>query len=319
MVGKSRPVIDSKLLSPTDRQTMHGPPGQSCNHGAENRKRLGWAFVLSFVYMLVEFFGGWWTNSLALLADAGHMLSDVAALALSFFAIWIAGQPSPSHRTFGYYRAEILAALVNGASLIAIALMIFWEAVQRFQTPQEVAGPLMMGIAVGGLVINLVSMSILHGGREESLNLRGAWLHVMMDALGSVGAICAGLAIWLFDWWWVDPLASILIGLLVIYSSWRLLAEAVSVLMESAPANIDVDEVLEAMTEVAGVSEIHDLHIWTITSGLISLSAHAVAEDHRHDAEILSELRELLHERFGIDHITIQIEPEGFEERKSPV
>jgi cobalt-zinc-cadmium efflux system protein len=195
---------------------MHGPPGHhhdhSHDHGSLNRKRLGWAFAMSSIYMVAEFVGGWLTNSLALLADAGHMLSDVGALALSFFAIWIAGRPSPSHRTYGYYRAEILAALVNGASLIAIALMIFWEAVQRFQSPEEVAGPMMMGIAVGGLVINLISMSILHGGRDESLNLRGAWLHVMMDALGSVGAILAGLAIWQFGWQWVDPLASILFG-----------------------------------------------------------------------------------------------------------
>jgi len=302
---------------------MHGPPGHhhdhTHGHGLQNRKRLGWAFAMSFLYMVAEFVGGWLTNSLALLADAGHMLSDVSALALSFFAIWIAARPSPSHRTYGYYRAEILAALVNGASLIAIAMVIFWEAIQRFQSPEEVAGPMMMGIAIGGLVINLISMSILHGGKDESLNLRGAWLHVMMDALGSVGAIIAGLAIWQFDWQWVDPLASILIGSLVIYSSWRLLAEAVSVLMESAPANINVDEVHDAMTEVRGVSEIHDLHIWTITSGLISLSAHAVTEDDRPDVDVLKELREMVHDRFGIDHVTIQIEPHGFEERHIPV
>lgn len=298
---------------------MHSPPGQLCSHGSSHRKRLGWAFAMSFTYMLAEFIGGWLTNSLALLADAGHMLSDVAALALSFFAIWIASRPSPSHRTYGYYRAEILAALVNGASLIAIALMIFWEAVQRFQKPEEVAGEMMMGIAVGGLVINLISMSILHGGRNENLNLKGAWLHVMMDALGSIGAIAAGLAIWIFDWNWVDPLASILIGLLVIYSSWMLLAEAVSVLMESAPSGINVDQVHQSLFEVEGVTEIHDLHIWTITSGLISLSAHAVVNGDRTHADILSELRELVHDRFRIDHITIQIEPEGFEEREIPV
>jgi len=299
---------------------MHGPPGHhhdhNHSHGSQNRQRLGWAFALSFTYMVAEFVGGWLTNSLALLADAGHMLSDVAALALSFFAIWIAAQPSPKHRTYGYYRAEILAALINGASLIAIALMIFWEAIERFQSPEQVAGSLMMGIAVGGLVINLISMSILYGGRDANLNLHGAWLHVMMDALGSIGAILAGLAIWWLDWQWVDPLVSILIGLLVIYSSWRLLAEAVSVLMESAPANLSVDEVQDAMHETNGVTEIHDLHIWTITSGLICLSAHAVVEEEHTDAIILGSLREMLHDRFGIDHITIQIEPEGFEERE---
>ena len=298
---------------------MHGPPGHSHDHGRLHRKRLGWAFGLSFLYMLAEFIGGWFSNSLALLADAGHMLSDVAALALSFFAIWIAGQSAPAHKTYGYHRAEILAALVNGASLIAIALMIFWEAIQRFRQPEPVAGPLMMGIAVGGLVINLLSMSILHGGRHENLNLKGAWLHVLMDALGSLGAILAGVAIWAFGWEWVDPLASILIGSLVIYSSWKLLSDAVSVLMENAPAHLDVAEIESAMREVAGVCEIHDLHVWTITSGLSSLTAHAISDNSRNYSAVLSDLRDLLHERFHIEHITIQIEPEGFPEREIPV
>lgn len=302
---------------------MHGPPGHShhhgSGHGAAHRRRLGWALCLSATYMVAEFVGGWITNSLALLADAGHMLSDVAGLGLSFFAVWIASRPSPSNRTFGYYRAEILAALVNGATLIAIAGSIFWEAVHRFTAPQEVEAPLMMGIAFGGLLINLASLSILHSGRDENLNLKGAWLHVMMDALGSVGALFAGGAIWLFGWTWADPAASIIIGILVIYSSWRLLAEAVSVLMENAPRGIDVDEVFAALRGTPGVVEVHDLHVWTITSGLESLSSHVVSDESRKHSELLADLRGTLHERFGIDHITIQIEPEDFPERDVPV
>jgi cobalt-zinc-cadmium efflux system protein len=269
--------------------------------------------------MLAEFVGGWITNSLALLAVAGHMLSDVAGLGLSFFAVWIAARPSPTNLTYGYYRAEILAALVNGATLIAISGFIFWEAAQRFSAPEEVAAPLMMGIAFGGLIINLASLAILHRGRDENLNLKGAWLHVMMDALGSVGALAAGGCIWLFGWMWADPAASIAIGLLVIYSSIRLLSEAVSVLMENAPRGIDVDEVFAALRDTAGVVEVHDLHVWTITSGLDSLSAHVVSDDERKHSELLADLRGTLHERFGIDHITIQIEPEDFPERDVPV
>ena len=173
----------------------------------------------------------------------------------------------------------------------------------------------MMAVAVGGLGVNLLGLWILHEGRQENLNVRGAWLHVLTDALGSVGAIAAGAMIWAFGWNLADPVASALIGMLVIYSAWRLVLEAVFVLMESAPPGIDVDEVHAAMLEMPGVQEVHDLHVWTITSGMDSLSAHAVAEDGRPPMQLLAELRTMLHDRFGIDHITIQIEPEGFEER----
>lgn len=274
---------------------------------------------LAASYMVAEFVGGLLTNSLALLADAGHMLSDVAALGLSFFAIWIADRPSPAHRTYGYYRAEILAALANGAALVGISLFIFGEAYERLSQPPEVQGTLMMGIAFGGLFVNLAGLWILHGGKEESLNVRGAWLHVLTDTLGSVGAIGAGVLIWAFEWYWSDPVASFLIGLLVIYSSWRLLAESVSVLMENAPRGIDVDEVYVAMRDMPGVLNVHDLHVWTITSGLDALSAHAVIEDGKHPGPLLHAMQTMLHDRFGIDHITIQIEPEDFEERDIPV
>lgn len=284
-----------------------------------NKKRLALTLVLAVGYMIAEFVGGIMTNSLALLADAGHMLSDVAALSLSFFAVWIVDRPTGPHQTFGYYRAEILAALVNGATLIAVSVYIFYEAYHRIWQPPEVHGQVMMWIALGGLAINLCGLVILHGGREESLNVRGAWLHVLSDALGSVGAITAGLLIWAFGWHWSDPIASALIGALIIYSSWRLLLESVSVLMEFAPKGIDVDQVRSTMTEVPGVAGVHDLHVWSITSGLVSLSAHVVMEDEQPHASLLHGIRTMLHDRFGIDHITIQIEPENFEERHIPV
>jgi cobalt-zinc-cadmium efflux system protein len=292
-----------------------------CHHDHQhaNQRRLTVALTLAAGYCVAEAVGGWLTNSLALLADAGHMLSDVAALGLSLFAAWIARRPPTSRRTFGYYRAEILAALVNGATLVGITLMIFVEAYRRLHEPPEVAGAAMMTIAVGGLVVNLLGLAILSGGRQNNLNIRGAWLHTLTDALGSVGAIAAGAIIWVFQWNLADPLASSFIGLLVIYSSWMLLSEALAVLMEHVPRGIDPDHVRDAMIGVPGVAEVHDLHIWTITSGLDSLSAHVVAVDYGDTESLLRDLRETLHNQFGIEHITIQIEPTGFEERTARV
>jgi len=263
--------------------------------------------------MGAEIAGGLITNSLALLADAGHMLSDVAALALSLFAIWVAQRPPTAQRTYGYYRAEILAALANGAALVAISLYVFGEAVQRFGAPPEVRAPLMMGIAAGGLVVNLLSLWILHGGQGRNLNVRGAWLHVLGDALGSVGALAAGALIFGFGWYWADPLASVLIALLILYSAWNLLREAVAVLLEGAPGHIDVDQVRESLVSCEGVMAVHDLHVWTITSDMVSLSCHIVAREGSPRREMLSLLNGLLQERFGIYHTTLQIEPENFD------
>jgi len=289
------------------------------HRGSANKRRLAWALALAASYMLAELVGGWIANSLALLADAGHMFLDVGALALSFFAMWMADRPAPAQRTYGYYRAEILAALVNGATLIAVSIYILIEAVQRLREPPEVQGALMTGIAVGGLLVNLAGLWLLHAGRDESLNVRGAWLHVLMDALGSVGAITAGVLVWAFGWNWSDAAASGLIGLLIVYSSWRLLAESVSVLMESAPPTIDVDQVDKAMRETPGVAGMHDLHVWTITSGLDSLSAHVTVADGEPHPAVLKRLQQMLHDRFGIDHITIQLEPIDFGECEPPV
>ncbi|MBI1310239.1 cation diffusion facilitator family transporter [bacterium] len=295
-----------------DHAHAHGAGGHARGNG--NQQRLLLTLLLASAYLIAEIVGGLLSNSLALLADAGHMFSDVASLGLSAFAVWLARQPSGSQRTYGFHRAEILAALINATTLVAVSLFIFKEAWERFQSPPEVRGGLMMSIAIGGLLVNLAGLFILHGGREENLNVRGAWLHVLSDALGSVAAISSGLAIYFFDWFWADPLISVVIGLLILYSSWHLLAEAVGVLMETAPASVDVAKLKAALTEPEGVIEIHDLHVWTISSGLDSVSCHVVSDGSRPYGELLSQLRELVHERCNIDHVTIQIEPQDFEE-----
>ncbi len=262
--------------------------------------------------MLAEVVGGIAADSLALLADAGHMLSDVAAIALSLAALWISERPASAKQTFGYHRAEILAALANGALLGAISIYIVVEAIARFSTPEHVNGELMLIVAVGGLFVNLAAMAILHGGAKDSLNIRGAWLHVMSDVLGSIGAIVAGGLVWAFGWDWSDAVISIVISLLIVWSGWGLLRESVSILMESAPKDIDVDEVRIAMIDVGGVLSVHDLHVWTIGNGLFALAAHVVSTNAPPHGDLLAEFRTLLHERFGIDHITVQIEPEEF-------
>ena len=289
------------------------------SHAGGNGRRLAFVLALVVLYMVAEIIGGLLTNSLALLADAGHMLSDAGALALALFALWMARRPAPRERTYGNYRTEILAALANGATLIAVAVYIFIEAFRRFGAPPEVQGAAMMGVAVGGLIVNLAGLWILNAGKSESLNVRGAWLHVLTDALGSVGAIAAGALVWAFGWNWADPVASVVIGVLVIYSSWELLKETVNVLMEGAPGHLNVDEVRDAMRGVAGVRAVHDLHVWTITSGMVALSAHVVVEDGSFDQRTLRAVREALREGFGIEHSTVQLEREGFEEPETVI
>lgn len=297
----------------------HGHSHGADGHRKRSKKSLKIVLGLVLTYMLAEVIGGYLSNSLALIADAGHMLSDAGALMLSLFAIWIARRPPTAQPTYGFYRMEILAALINGATLVAISIYIFVEAYQRIGEPPEVQGGLMMGVAIGGLIINLLGLWILNEGKKESLNLHGAWLHVLTDALGSVGAIAAGALILAFGWHWADPVASVLIGILVLYSSWSLLRETVAVLMEGAPGHIDVDETHAAILEVSGVKGVHDLHVWTITSGMVALSAHVESDGSRPHQHLLTDLQKILHDRFGIEHTTIQIETDGFEEQQLPV
>jgi len=284
-------------------------------HGSlHHARRLQWVLALTGGYMVAEVVGAWAANSLALFADAGHMLADTAALSLSLFAFWAARRPARGGSTFGYQRAEILAALLNGTALLVIALFVFLEALQRIRQPPEVQGELMLLVASGGLAMNLLGLRLLADGRHANLNLRGAWLHVLSDALGSIGAMLAAAAVTFFGWLWADPFASIIIAIFIVYSAWSLLRETVAVLMESAPGHIDVDEVRNALAGMAAVLEVHDLHVWTITSGMESLSAHVVSRPGADAHTLLAELRTMLGKRFGIGHVTIQIESASDEE-----
>jgi cobalt-zinc-cadmium efflux system protein len=243
------------------------------------------------------------------------MLSDAAALALALFASWVASRPSGQRWTYGRARAEILAALAQGVALVVVAVMIVSEALERLGSPHAVAGAPMMGIAAGGLVVNLVCLRVLEGGREGNLNVRGAWLHVLSDALGSVGAMLAGGAIWAFGWNWADPAVSLVICALVLFSAWHLLRDAVDVLMEAAPRHLDMDEVRGALVGVAEVRSVHDLHVWTVGNGQVALSCHVVVPNDHGVRTLLSEIYQVLGSRFGIDHATIQVEPEAFAEQ----
>jgi cobalt-zinc-cadmium efflux system protein len=299
--------------------------GHSHGHGhasaaARNRSRLIVTLCLVSVYMVAEVIGAFYTNSLALLADAGHMLSDVGALSLSLFAIWISQKPATPKHTYGYYRTEILAALINGSALVAISIYIFVEAYHRLRAPEPVLGSTVVLIALGGLVINFTSLGILHKGKDESLNVRGAWLHVLSDLLGTFGVLVGGILVWQFGWYWADPAVSFLIGTLVIFASWQLVKESVGVLLEATPAHVDVSALRDAMLQVDGVLGVHDLHVWTITSGMEAMSGHVVVPldwGGRTQGEILADIHKLLHDRFGIHHATIQTEPPDFPEHET--
>ncbi|HEV7589756.1 MAG TPA: cation diffusion facilitator family transporter [Longimicrobium sp.] len=296
----------------------HGHGHDHARAGRDHARRLAFTLVLQAAYLVAEVVGGYLANSLSLLADAGHMLSDVAALALSLFAVWIAQKPATARRTFGYYRTEILAALANAATLIAISIYIFYEAAQRLRSPEPVEGMIVVGVAVGGLLVNGIGAAALHGGREHSLNIRGAWLHLMTDAAGNVGVIAGGILVWAWGLAWADPAMSVLIGLLVIWSSWGLLKDSVAVLLEGAPPHIEVEAVRAALMEVEGVEGVHDLHVWSITSGIEALSCHVVVgsrDERRVSGEILADMHAVLRQRFGLNHLTVQIEPRGFQEQ----
>ena len=270
------------------------------------------ALALTAVLCVAELVGGWFTNSLALMSDAAHMFTDVAALGLSLFALWIGRRSATETKTFGYYRAEILAALVNGVALWFIVVFIVAEAWRRLHDPPPVAGGGMLVLALAGLAVNVVVAVRLRAHREHSLNLRGAYLHVLSDLLGSVGAVLAGLAILLTGWNTADPIASAVIAVLILVGSWTLVSEAVDVLMEAVPAHIDVEALRRSLERIPGTDEVHDLHVWSLTTGRYALSAHAVvAVDHGADDAILAAMADVCARDFDIDHVTIQIEHES--------
>ena len=266
------------------------------------------ALGLTLGFLILEVIGSLWTGSLALLADAGHMLTDVAGICLSLVAIWFASKPPSPSNTYGYVRLEILAALANGVLLLSMAAFILYEAYRRMWSPPEVlAGP-MLTIAVVGLGVNLASMWLLHRGANESLNLRGAYFEVLGDAMASLGVIAAALIIQFTGWTLADPLISGAIGLFILPRTWNLIKQAVQILMEGVPPHLDVREIETAMRTSHGVRDVHDLHVWTLTSGKEAMSAHVLVDDLSDGQHILNDLQALLRERFGIEHTTVQLE-----------
>ena len=279
--------------------------------GAGSRRALAIVLALTAGFTVVEVVGGLLTGSLALLADAGHMLSDNLSLGLALFASWLAGKPATPGRSFGYRRAEILAALANGVALVAISIWVFVEAASRFREPVEVLGGPMLAVAALGLVVNVAGAFILSRSGGESLNVQGAMRHVIADALGSVGAMAAAGVIILTGWRYADPLISAAIALLILASSWTLLRDSTNVLLEAAPRGLDAEAVGRRMAAAEGVMEVHDLHVWTITSGFPALSAHVLVGRHEDCHARRRDLEELLAHEFGISHTTLQVDHAG--------
>ncbi len=277
---------------------------------ARSRGRLTATLVVTAAFLLVEVAGALWSGSLALLADAGHMLTDVGGLALALFAIWIAARPPTPEKTYGYYRAEILAALVNALVLLVVAGGVLFEAYRRLLAPPDVLGGPMLAVAVVGLAANVGCAWLLHDDAAASLNVRGAYLHVLGDALASIGVILAAAIVLWTGWTMADPLAGVAIALVIVPRTWGLLRQAVNVLLEGTPPHLDLGEIEAAMRGVSGVRRVHDLHVWALTSGREAMSAHVVVEDVGESDRLLRELHEVLHARFGIDHTTIQLETE---------
>ena len=284
--------------------------GHEHGQGA-NKKALAVVLAFTTTYMFAEIIGGLLTGSLALLADAAHMLSDNIALGLALFAFWLAAKPPTPNRSFGYQRAEILAALFNGVTIVAVSIWIFYEAYNRFQDPPEVLGGWMMMVAVIGLLINLAGTVILQRSAGENLNMQGALRHVLADLLGSIGVIAAAGVIIVTGWSYADPIISVFIGVLVLFSSWKLLRESVNILLESSPPGIDAEKVGREMAAVEGVKEVHDLHIWMVTSGFPALSAHVLVGKGDDCHQRRRVLEELLEREFDIDHTTLQVDHVG--------
>ncbi len=278
----------------------------------KNKKPLMTVFCLTFFYLIVEIVGGFWTGSLALLADAGHMLTDVAGVGLALLAIWFAEKPASPERTYGYYRVEILAALTNAVVLIFISLYILYEAYERFRNPPEVQSAGMLAVAAVGLVINVAGVFILRSGSKESLNMKGAYFEVLSDMLTSIGVIIAGVIMLTSGWYYADPLISAGIGLFILPRTWSLLKDAVAVLLEGTPSDVNITALRESLANLEGVAEIHDLHVWSLTSGVNALSVHAVLADGAEHDDVLKRVHDSCTGEFKIAHVTAQTERQDF-------
>lgn len=295
-------------MNPDKRNNLykHGSPKSS------GKKRLILALAITGCWFLIELIGGLYSGSLALMADAAHMLTDLAALGLSLFALKISGRPATHEKTYGYLRAEILAALANGVFLILIGLYIFYESYQRFLNPPEIKSVPMLVVAATGLLANLVTARLLFGSRHENLNLRGAFLHVLGDTMGSVGAIIAGILMMVWQWYPADPIVSTIVGGLVLYSSWELVKESVDILLEGTPRHLKISLILRELGGLRGVISVHDLHVWSIASETTAMSCHLVMKTDDDANRVLAESSYLMREKYGIEHTTIQIEFEDW-------
>jgi cobalt-zinc-cadmium efflux system protein len=313
---------------PSTNRSYHNP-GQGHQHGGAHDHGLGHshasdapvrslriALGLTAVLLVVEVIGGFLSNSIALLADAGHMLTDVAALALALFVAWFSKQPETPRKTYGYLRWEILAAFVNGATLLLISAWILWEAVIRLRAAEQIKGGLMLVVAVGGLIVNLIAARVLARSSSHNMNARGAYLHVLGDLLASVGTVAAAILIRYTGWLMADPIASILTTVLIMSGAWRLVRESVDILLESTPAHIPLPAVRGQLEAIPGIESVHDLHVWAVTPAVVAMSAHCIVrqpEQHQHVLEHVHDAMRL----FGIEHVTIQLEREEMLERET--
>ncbi len=275
---------------------------------------LGRALLITLVFMIVELVGGYFSNSLALISDAAHMLTDIGAILLSLFAYWMSKRPSTPSMSFGYHRVEILGALTSGLAIWLISGVLTFEAILRVSSPPEVKGFIVFGVALAGLGANLLSMRMLHSAKQTNINVRAAYVHLLADSLGSVGAILAGLVIWLTGWRLADLVATFIFAGLMLVGSWALVKESVGILMESSPSHVDPKKVRQGLEALVGVEEVHDLHIWSVSSGRLALSVHLISKD---PEKLLHSAHHLLHEKFGIIHTTIQVEhPDEFKSER---
>lgn len=295
----------------------HEPGGGHHSHAAHASVRsLRLALALTAALLVVEVAGGFLSNSIALLADAGHMLTDVAALALSLFVAWFSRQPGTAQKSYGYLRWEILAAFLNGAALLLISAAIVVESVMRFRDPEPIAGGLMLVVAAAGLLVNVISAVVLRPASQANMNVRGAYLHVLGDLLGSVGVVVAAILVHYTGWLQADPIASILTTALIVRGAWGLVRESVDILLEGAPAHIDLVAVRAQLGAIPGIESVHDLHVWSVTPRMVAMSAHAIVRDPTAQQHILEHVHDAMG-LFGISHVTVQLEQSEMAEREA--
>ena len=318
-MASSRPSTNTSYHNPGHGHQHGGGHDHGLGHshtGDASVRSLRIALGLTAILLVVEVIGGFLSNSIALLADAGHMLTDVAALALALFVAWFSRQPETPRKTYGYLRWEILAAFLNGATLLLISAWILWEAITRLGAPEHVQGGLMLAVAAGGLVVNLIAARVLVGSSSESMNARGAYLHVLGDLLASVGTLVAAVLIRYSGWLMADPVASILTTVLIMNGAWRLVRESVDILLESTPAHIPLPAVRAQLEAIPGIESVHDLHVWAVTPAVVAMSAHCIVREPGHQQHALEHIHDAMR-LFGIDHVTIQLEREEMLERES--